>query len=116
MDGLTEAQEFIRFCDSFGVKVILHGHKHIPVAGRIPENLLENRPILVFGCGSSVGKNTYIYRKLFNVDYEISFNEIVLDLKTHLISGRLMVEKQYGKGLATKKTHHGFVSRSAIGP
>ena len=115
MDGLANAQEFVRFCDSHGVKVILHGHKHIPTAGRIPEQLLENRPILTFGCGSSVGKNTYIYRKLFNVDYEISWNEIVLDFKTHLLSGRLMAETQYDKGLATMKTQHGFVSRSAIG-
>jgi 3',5'-cyclic AMP phosphodiesterase CpdA len=116
MDGLTDAREFLRFCDTFGVKVILHGHKHIPVAGRIPERLLKNRPILIFGCGSSVGNNTYIYNKLFNVDYEISFNEIVLDFKTHLISGSLMVEKQYAKGLATMKTHHGFISRSSFGP
>ena len=114
VDGLADAQEFIRFCDSFGVKVILHGHKHIPVAGKIPDNLLENRPILIFGCGSSVGKNTYIYKKLFNVDYEISLNEIVLDFKTRLLSGRLMAETHYDKGLATMKTHHGFVSRSAI--
>jgi len=63
-----------------------------------------------------VGKNTYIYRKLFNVDYEISMNEIVLDFRTRLLSGRLMAETQYDKGLATMKTHHGFVSRSAIGP
>jgi hypothetical protein len=116
MDGLANAHEFIRFCDSHGVKVILHGHKHIPIAGKIPEHLLENRPILIFGCGSSVGKNTYIYKKLFNVDYEISLNEIVLDFQTHLLSGRLMAETQYDKGLATMKTHHGFVSRSAIGP
>jgi len=115
MDGLTDAQEFLRFCDTFGVRVILHGHKHIPVAGRIPERLLKNSRILIFGCGSSVGKNTYIYKKLFNVDYEISFNEIVLDFKTQLLSGRLMVEKQYAKGLATMKTHHGYVSRSAFG-
>ncbi len=116
MDGLTNAQEFIRFCDSHGVKVILHGHKHIPIAGKIPGHLLENRPILIFGCGSSVGKNTYMYRKLFNVDYEISLNEIVLDFQTHLLSGRLMAETQYDKGLATMKTHHGFLSRSSIGP
>ena len=116
MDGLGNAQEFIRFCDSHGVKVILHGHKHIPIAGKIPEPLVENRPILTFGCGSSVGKHTYIYRKLFNVDYEISMNEIVLDFQTHLLSGRLMAETHYDKGLATMKTHHGFVSRSAIGP
>jgi UDP-2,3-diacylglucosamine pyrophosphatase LpxH len=116
MDGLANAQEFIRFCVSHGVKVILHGHKHIPIAGKIPEHLLGNRPILVFGCGSSVGKNTYIYRKLFIVDYEISMNEIVLDFQTHLLSGRLMAETRYDKGLATLKTHHGFVSRSAIGP
>ncbi len=116
MDGLADAQEFVRFCDSHGVKVILHGHKHIPIAGKIPEHLLENGPILIFGCGSAVGKNTYLYRKLFNVDYEISLNEIVLDFQTHLLSGRLMAETQYDKGLATMKTHHGFVSRSAIGP
>jgi len=116
MDGLANGQEFIRFCDSHGVNVILHGHKHIPIAGKIPDHLLEHRPILVFGCGSSVGKNTYMYRKLFNVDYEISLNEIVLDFRTHLLSGRLMAETQYDKGLATMKTHHGFVSRSAIGP
>jgi 3',5'-cyclic AMP phosphodiesterase CpdA len=79
MDGLANAREFIRFCDLHGVKVILHGHKHIPFAGRIPDQMLGNRPMLVFGCGSSVGKNTYMYRKLFNVDYEISMNEIVLD-------------------------------------
>jgi len=115
MDGLANAQEFIRFCDSYGVMAILHGHKHIPTVGKIPEHLLENRPILIFGCGSSVGKNTYIYRKLFNVDYEISLNEIVLDFKTHLLSGRLLAETHYDKGLATMKTHHGFVSRSAIG-
>jgi 3',5'-cyclic AMP phosphodiesterase CpdA len=114
MDGLANAQEFIRFCDSHAVKVILHGHKHIPIAGKIPDPLPENRPILIFGCGSSVGKNTYIYRKLFNVDYEISWNEIVLDFHTRLLSGRLMAETQYDKGLATMKTHHGFVSRSAI--
>lgn len=116
MDGLANAPEFIRFCDSHGVRVILHGHKHIPISGKIPEPLLENRPILVFGCGSSVGKNTYIYKKLFNVDYEISMNEIVLDFPTHRLSGRLMAESRYDKGLATLKTHHGFVSRSAIGP
>jgi len=116
MDRLADAQEFIRFCDSHGVKAILHGHKHIPIAGRIPDHLLENRPIHVFGCGSSVGKNTYMYRKLFNVDYEISLNEIVLDFRTHLLSGRLMAETEYEKGLATMKTHHGFLSRSAIGP
>jgi len=116
MDRLADAQEFIRFCDTHGVKVILHGHKHIPIAGRIPDHLLANRPILIFGCGSSVGKNTYMYRKLFNVDYEISLNEIVLDFQTHLLSGRLMAETQYDKGLATMKTHHGFLSRSAIGP
>jgi len=114
MDGLTNAQEFVRFCDSHGVKVILHGHKHIPIAGKIPEHLLENRPILIFGCGSAVGKNTYLYRKLFDVDYEISLNEIVLDFQTRLLSGRLMAETHYDKGLATMKTHHGFVSRSAI--
>jgi len=116
MDGLTNATDFIRFCDSHGVKVILHGHKHIPIAGKIPDHLLENGPILIFGCGSTVGKNTYIYRKLFNVDYEISLNEIVLDFQTHLLSGRLMAETHYEKGLATMKTHHGFLSRSAIGP
>ncbi|MGE5752935.1 MAG: metallophosphoesterase family protein, partial [Deltaproteobacteria bacterium] len=116
MDGLANAQEFIRFCDTHGVKVILHGHKHIPIAGKIPEPLPGSRPILVFGCGSSVGKNTYIYKKLFNVDYEISMNEIVLDFQTHRLSGRLMAESHYEKGLATMKTHHGFVSRSAIGP
>ena len=115
MDGLTEAQGFVRFCDSHGVKVILHGHKHIPIAGKIPEHLLENGPILIFGCGSAVGKNTYLYRKLFNVDYEIAMNEIVLDFQTHLLSGRLMAETQYDKGLATIKTHHGFLSRSPIG-
>jgi 3',5'-cyclic AMP phosphodiesterase CpdA len=114
MDGLANAQEFIRFCDSHGVKVILHGHKHIPIAGKIPDSLLENRPILIFGCGSSVGKNTYMYRKLFDVDYEISWNEIVLDFQSHLLSGKLMAETHYEKGLATMKTHHGFVSRSAI--
>jgi UDP-2,3-diacylglucosamine pyrophosphatase LpxH len=116
MDGLANAPEFIRFCDSHGVKAILHGHKHIPIAGKIPEHLLENGPILIFGCGSSVGKNTYMYRKLFNVDYEISWNEIVLDFKTHLLSGRLMAETRYDKGLATMKTHHGFLSRSTIDP
>lgn len=116
MDGLTNAQEFVRFCDSHGVQVILHGHKHVPIAGKIPEHLLKNRPILVFGCGSSVGKNTYLYRKLFDVDYEISLNEIVLDFQTHLLSGRLMAETHFDKGLATMKTHHGFISRSAIGP
>jgi 3',5'-cyclic AMP phosphodiesterase CpdA len=115
MDGLTEAQGFVRFCDSHGVKVILHGHKHIPIAGKIPEHLLENGPILIFGCGSAVGKNTYLYRKLFNVDYEIAMNEIVLDFQTHLLSGRLMAETQYDKGLATIKTNHGFLSRSPIG-
>jgi len=116
MDRLADATEFIRFCDTHGVKVILHGHKHIPIAGKIPDHLLENRPILIFGCGSSVGKNTYLYRKLFDVDYEISWNEIVLDFQTHLLSGRLMAEKQYDKGRATMKTHHGFVSRSVLGP
>jgi UDP-2,3-diacylglucosamine pyrophosphatase LpxH len=116
MDRLADAQEFVRFCDTHGVTVILHGHKHIPIAGRIPDHLLENRPILIFGCGSSVGKNTYMYRKLFNVDYEISMNEIVIDFQTRLLSGRLMAETQYDKGLATMKTHHGFLSRSAIGP
>lgn len=116
MDGLANAQEFIRFCDTHGVKVILHGHKHIPFAGKLPEQLLKNGPILIFGCGSSVGKNTYFYRKLFNVDYEISWNEIILDFETHLLSGRLMAETNYDKGLATMKTHHGFLSRSAIGP
>jgi hypothetical protein len=43
-------------------------------------------------------------------------NEIVLDFRTNLLSGRLMAETQYDKGLATMKTHHGFVSRSSIGP
>jgi len=114
MDGLTNAREFIRFCDSHGVKVILHGHKHIPIAGKIPEQLLENGPILVFGCGSSVGKNTYIYRKLFDVDYEISLNEIVLDFGTRLLSGRLMAETQFDKRLATLKTHHEYFSRSPL--
>jgi len=116
MDGLANAPEFIRFCDSHGVKAILHGHKHIPIAGRIPGHMLENGPILIFGCGSSVGKNTYMYRKLFNVDYEISWNEIVLDFQTHLLSGRLMAETRCDKGLATMKTHHGFLSRSFIEP
>ena len=116
LDGLTNAQEFVRFCDSHGVKLILHGHKHVPIAGKIPEHLLENRPILVFGSGSSVGKNTYLYRKLFDVDYEISLNEIVLDFRTNILSGRLMAETRFDKGLATMKTHHGFVSRSAIVP
>ena len=116
MDRLANAKEFIRFCDTHGVKVILHGHKHIPIAGKIPGDLLENRPILIFGCGSSVGKNTYMYRKLFNVDYETSWNEIILDFETHLLSGRLMAETHFDKGLATMKTHHGFLSRSAIGP
>ncbi len=114
VDGLANAREFIRFCDDHGVKAILHGHKHIPIAGTIPEHLLGNGPILVFGCGSSVGKNTYIYSKLFNVDYEISMNEIVLDFRTRLLSGRLMAETHYDKGLATMKTHHGFISRSAL--
>ena len=116
MDGLANVQEFIRFCDSYAVKVILHGHKHIPIAGKIPDHLLGNRPILIFGSGSSVGKNAYIYRKLFNVDYEISMNEIVLDFRTRLLSGRLMAETEYDQGVATVKTDHVFVSRSAIGP
>jgi len=115
MDRLANAQEFIRFCDTHGVKVILHGHKHIPFAGKLPEQQLKNGPILIFGCGSSVGKNTYMYRKLFNVDYEISLNEIILDFETHLLSGRLMAETHYDKGLGTMKTHHGFLSRSVIG-
>ncbi|RJP18325.1 MAG: metallophosphoesterase [Deltaproteobacteria bacterium] len=115
LDGLSDAQEFVRFCDSHGVKMILHGHKHIPIAGEIPEHLLANPPIRIFGCGSSVGKNTYLYRKLFDVDYEIALNEIVLDFRTNLLSGRLMAETHFDKGLATMKTRHGFVSRSAIG-
>ena len=114
VDGLANSPEFIRFCDSHGVTVILHGHKHIPIAGKIPGHLVENRQILIFGCGSAVGKNTYLYRKLFNVDYEIALNEIVLDFHTHLLSGRLLAETHYDKGLATMKTHHGFLSRSAI--
>jgi hypothetical protein len=57
-----------------------------------------------------------MYRKLFNVDYEISWNEIVLDFQTHLLSGRLMAETRCDKGLATMKTHHGFLSRSVIEP
>ena len=116
MDGLTNAKEFIRFCGSHGVKVILHGHKHIPMAGKIAGPPAESRPILIFGCGSAVGNNTYMYRKLFNVNYEISMNEIVLDFKTRILSGRLMAETQYDKGLATMKTRHGFLSRSVIGP
>jgi len=115
MDGLVDSQVFVRFCDSLGVKAILHGHKHIPVAGRIPGRLLVNGPIPVFGCGSTVGKNTYAYKKLFNVDYEISMNEIVFDFHARLLSGRLMVETRYDKGLATMKTRHGFVSRSGLG-
>jgi hypothetical protein len=115
MDGLVDSRVFIRFCDSLGVRAILHGHKHIPVAGRIPDNLLANGPILIFGCGSTVGKNTYAYKKLFNVDYEISLNEIVLDFHAKLLSGRLLVETRYDKALATMKTRHGFVSRSALG-
>jgi UDP-2,3-diacylglucosamine pyrophosphatase LpxH len=115
LDGLTNAREFVRFCDSHGVKVILHGHKHVPITGEIPGNLLENGPILIFGCGSAVGKNTYLYRKLFDVDYEISWNEIVLDFQTRLLSGRLTAETRYDKGLATMKTDHVFVSRSALG-
>jgi hypothetical protein len=50
------------------------------------------------------------------VDYEISWNEIVLDFQTHLLSGRLMAETRCDKGLATMKTHHGFLSRSVIEP
>ncbi|HEY6097021.1 MAG TPA: hypothetical protein VIU83_03115, partial [Candidatus Deferrimicrobium sp.] len=98
------------------VKVILHGHKHIPIVGKIPGRPPENRPILIFGCGSAVGKNTYMYRKLYDVNYEIAMNEIVLDFRTRLLSGRLMAETQFDKGLATIKTRHGFLSRSAIGP
>ena len=115
MDGLTNAKEFIRFCDSHRVKVILHGHKHIPIAGKIPGHPPDNRPILIFGCGSAVGKATYMYRKLFDVNYEISMNEIVLDFQRRILSGRLMAETQYDRGLATMKTQHGFLSRSAIG-
>ncbi|MBI5905688.1 MAG: metallophosphoesterase [Deltaproteobacteria bacterium] len=115
LDGLSDAQEFVRFCDSHGVKAILHGHKHIPIAGEIPEDLLANPPIRIFGSGSSVGKNTYLYRKLFDVDYEIAWNEVVLDFRTNLLSGRLMAETHFDRGLATMKTRHGFVSRSAIG-
>jgi len=115
MDGLANGREFLRCCGSHGVKAILHGHKHIPIAGKIPGNSPEDPPILIFGCGSSVGKNTYIYRKLFDVDYEISWNEIVLDFRTHRISGRLMAETRFDKGLATLKTHHDFVSRSDFG-
>lgn len=115
MDGLSNAQEFIRFCDSHGVKVILHGHKHIPIAGKIPDHLLGNPPMLTFGSGSAVGRNTYIFSKVFNVDYEISWNEIVLDFQTRLLSGRLMAETHYDRGLATMKTHHGFLARSPIG-
>ncbi len=115
MDGLANAPEFIRFCDAHDVKIILHGHKHIPFAGKIAGGPPANRTIRIFGCGSSVGKNMYIYKKLFNVDYEISMNEIVLDFHTRLLSGRLMAETRYGGGLATMKTRHGFVSRSAIG-
>jgi hypothetical protein len=115
MDGLTDAKEFIRFCDAHGVKAILHGHKHIPMAGKVTGPPSENRPILIFGCGSAVGKNTYMYRKLFNVNYEISMNEIVLDFHTRILSGKLMAETQFDKGLATIKTRHGFLSRSSIG-
>jgi hypothetical protein len=115
MDGLTNGKEFIRFCDSHGVKAILHGHKHIPIAGKVHGPPPENRPILIFGCGSAVGKATYAYRKLFNVNYEISMNEIVLDFHTRILSGRLMAETQFDKELATMKTRHGFLSRSAIG-
>jgi len=114
MDGLANAKEFIRFCASHGVQVILHGHKHIPIAGKIAGPPPENRPILLFGCGSAVGKNTYMYRKLFNVNYEIAMNEIVLDFRTRILSGRLMAETHYDKGLATMKTRHGFLSRSAF--
>ncbi|MGE5247941.1 MAG: hypothetical protein ACM3L8_06300, partial [Verrucomicrobiota bacterium] len=114
MDGLVDSPSFLRFCDSVGVKAVLHGHKHIPVAGRIPEHLLLNGPILIFGCGSTVGKNTYAYKKLFNVDYETSMNEIVFDFDSKVLSGRLLVETRYEKGLATMKTRHGFVSRSAL--
>ena len=58
-DYLHGAGEFIRFFElSMAVKVILHGHEHVPNAGKIPGPLPENPPILVLGCGSSVGKNT----------------------------------------------------------
>ena len=42
-------------------------------------------------------------------------NEIVLDFRTHILSGRLMAETHYDKGLATMKTRHGFLSRSSLG-
>jgi UDP-2,3-diacylglucosamine pyrophosphatase LpxH len=62
VDGLANSREFIRFCETHGVTAILHGHKHIPIAGKIPEHPPDHRPIRIFGCGSSVGKNTYLYR------------------------------------------------------
>jgi predicted phosphodiesterase len=114
VDGLADGQEFLRFCDDNGVKIVLHGHKHIPTAGRIPQDLLRNGPILTFGCGSAVGKNAYLYRKLFDVDYEISYNEIVLDFDTRRLAGSLMAETRFDKALATMKTHHGFVARSEL--
>ncbi len=116
MDGLADAREFLRFCGAHGVKAILHGHKHIPIAGKVPAPDAEHRPIRIFGCGSSVGKNTYFFRKLFDVDYEISMNEIVLDFQAGLLSGRLMAETRYDKSLGTMKTDHGFLSRSPIEP
>jgi len=75
MDRLANAKEFIRFCDTHGVRLILTATNTSPSREKSPRICWKTAdPHL--RCGSCVGKNTYMYRKLFNVDYETSWNEI----------------------------------------
>jgi len=58
-------------------------------------------PILVFGCGSSVAKNTYLYRIRSMWTMKSHGTRSSSTSGRHLMSGRLMAETHYDKGRAT---------------
>lgn len=78
---LKDAELFIQWLKKRNVKIVLHGHKHIPFIGNV-------EGMQVIGCGSSTGRithkekgKTYISYNLLKItDHEIVFTQFAEDI------------------------------------
>ena len=83
---LRDAREFIKWLHNRNVKIVLHGHKHIPV-------ILEDDNMTIVGCGSSTGKVVHIEEGKTFMSYNL------LKIQGNTVTCTQFAEEIYGTGV-----------------
>lgn len=93
-DELEDAAALLHFVKQRKLSAIMHGHKHIPRATKVGNDLV------VFGCGSTVGKVSTTDGGTY-----MSLNIVSVNRRSRKLSGRLLAERIPGGGIVEQKRH-----------